>query len=109
MMMNADKAKRAFEYEETIKTALEYEQNAVITSYISGMNKAIKAILEDEQRNGRIYLLKALNNWNYDDTSSQAEMLSRLDDKTVDENCIFDGLPSSTLEWTVDKQKYTIS
>lgn len=104
---NTDKAKEQWQYDSNVDNAVEYEQNTVITSYISGMNKAIKALPEDEQRNGRIYLLKALNNWNYDDTSSQTEMLSRLDGETVDKNCIFDELPSSVLEWTVDKQKYT--
>lgn len=70
------------------------------------MNKAVKALPKDEQRNGRIYLLKALNNWNYENTASQTNMLSSLDGSTISTDIIFDELPGSTLEWTVNKQKY---
>ena len=70
------------------------------------MNKAVKALPKDEQRNGRIYLLKSLNNWNYENTASQTNMLSSLDGSTISTDMIFDELPSSTLEWTVNKQKY---
>ena len=105
MYENQEKAERAFNYSGTIDTAIEYEKNSVITSYISGMNKAVKALPEEEQRNGRAYLLKALNNWDYD-TVSQKNMLSNLEGASVDRDCIFDSLPSSELEWTVDKQKY---
>ena len=66
MYENEEKAEKAFQYAGTIDTAVEYEQNAIITSYISGMNKAVKALPESEQRNGRAYLLKALNRWDYD-------------------------------------------
>ncbi len=106
MYENQEKAEKAFSYSGTIDTAIEYEKNSMITSYISGMNKAVKALPKDEQRNGRIYLLKALNNWNYENTASQTNMLSSLDGSTISTDVIFDGLPSSTLEWTVDKQKY---
>ena len=69
------------------------------------MNKAVKALPEEEQRNGRAYLLRTLNNWNYD-TASHTNMLRSLEGASVDRDCIFDSLPSSLLEWTVDKQKY---
>lgn len=103
---NEEKAEKAFSYSGTIDTAVEYEKNAIVTSYISGMNKAIKALPEDEQRNGRAYLLKNLNSWNYDNTASQTNMLNSLGDSTITKEVIFDELPSSTLEWTVNKQKY---
>lgn len=106
MYENQEKAERAFNYSGSVDDAVEYENNSIITSYISGMNKAIKALPEEEQRNGRTYLLKSLNSWNYEDTASQLNMLSNLDGQTIDRNAIFDTLPSSTLEWTVDKQKY---
>lgn len=106
MYQNQEKAERAFNYSGSVGDAVEYENNSIITSYISGMNKAIKALPEEEQRNGRTYLLKSLNSWNYEDTASQLNMLSNLDGQTIDRNAIFDTLPSSTLEWTVDKQKY---
>lgn len=70
------------------------------------MNKAVKALPEDEQRNGRVYLLKALNSWEYDDSTAQSNMLSSLDGSTASRDIIFDSLPSSELEWSVDKQKY---
>lgn len=106
MYENEEKAEKAFNYSRTIDTAIEYEKNAVITSYISGMNKAIKALPEEKQRNGRAYLLKTLNSWNYEDTASQSNMLSSLEGSTVSENVIFTELPSSTLEWSENKQKY---
>ncbi len=106
MYENQEKAEKAFNYSGSVGDAVEYEKNSIVTSYISGMNKAVKALPEDEQRNGRAYLLKTLNSWNYEDTASQSNMLSSLADSTVSKECIFTDLPSSTLEWTVDKQKY---
>lgn len=106
MYENQEKAEKAFNYSGSVDDAVEYEKNSVITSYISGMNKAVKALPEEEQRNGRAYLLKTLNSWNYENTTSQSNMLSSLADSTVNKDCIFSELPSSTLEWSVDKQKY---
>lgn len=106
MYENQEKAEKAFNYSGSVDDAVEYEKNSVITSYISGMNKAVKALPEEEQRNGRAYLLKTLNSWNYENTASQSNMLSSLADSTVSKDCIFSELPSSTLEWSVDKQKY---
>jgi len=107
MYDNRDKAELEWQYDNNINNAIEYEKNAVITSYISGMNKAIKALPEDEQREGRKYLLKALNNWNYDLTTQEENMISKLEDESISEDYIFSELPSSTLEWTKNKVKYT--
>lgn len=106
MYENQEKAEKAFNYSGSVGDAVEYEKNSVITSYISGMNKAVRALPEDEQRSGRAYLLKALDNWEYDDSTAQSNMLSSLDGSTVSTDIIFDSLPSSELEWTVDNQKY---
>ena len=106
MYDNQEKAERAFNYSGSVGDGVEYENNSIITSYISGMNKAIKAMPEDKQRNGRAYLLRNLSNWNYENTASQSNMLSNLDGQTIDRNAIFDTLPNSSLEWTVNKQKY---
>lgn len=76
MYDNRDKAKLEWQYDNNINNAIEYEQNVLITEYISGMNKAIKALPGDEQREGRKYLLKALNNWDYDTTTQQGNMIS---------------------------------
>lgn len=106
MYENQEKAEKAFNYSGSVSDAVEYEKNSIITGYISGMNKAIKALPEDEQRNGRAYLLRKLNGWNYDNTKSQSGMLSNLEGLTISKDVIFSELPSSSLEWTVDKQKY---
>ena len=106
MYENQEKAGRAFDYSGSVGDAVEYEKNSIITSYISGMNKAIKALPEEEQRNGRAYLLKSLNSWNYENTTSQSKMIKSLGDSTIDKDAIFSEMPSSELEWTVDKQKY---
>ena len=103
---NTDKAKINWQYDNNINNAIEYEQNAVITSYISGMNKAIKALPEDKQRDGRKYLLKTLNNWNYEFTAEQSKMKDRLKKENIDNDYIFEELPSSEFSWTVDGQKY---
>ena len=91
----------------TIGTAVEYEKNSVITSYISGMNKAIKALPYEEQRKGRAYLLKSLNGWNYDNTASQEYMLKSLKSESKLKDCIITSVPKSALEWTENKIKYT--
>lgn len=104
---NRDKAKLQWQYKDNIENAIEYEQNSLITSYISGMNKAIKALPEDEQREGRKYLLKTLNAWNYSTTTQQSNMLSNLEGEVIDKNVIFEELPDSEISWTVKKQKYT--
>jgi N12 class adenine-specific DNA methylase len=104
---NRDAAKLEWQYADNVNNAIEYEQNAVITSYISGMKKAIKSLPEDKQREGRKYLLKTLNEWNYELTSQQKNMQSNLKNESVGIDYIFDELPSSKLEWTQNKQKYT--
>ena len=70
------------------------------------MLKAIKALPEDKQRNGRAYLLKALDHWNYNTTDSQRQMIRRIKDDTVSENCIITSVPKSSLEWTEKGVKY---
>ena len=107
MYDNKDAAELEWQYDNNINNAMEYEKNAVITSYISGMNKAIKALPESEQREGRKYLLKTLNNWNYDMSAEQKNMISRLENESIDIDYIFEELPSSKLEWSQNKQKYT--
>ena len=106
MYENQEKAEKAFQYSGSVSDAVEYEKNSMITSYISGMNKAIKAHPKEEQRNGRAYLLKNLSRWNYENTVTQEKMLGSLGDSTVNKDIIFEDLPGSELEWTVDKKKY---
>lgn len=107
MYDNKDKAELEFNYNPNIQTAVEYEQNAIITSYISGMNNAVKAMPEESQRAGRAFLLKSLNSLNFDNTESQSMMLERLDGETITDDYILTDLPSSKLKWTKDKVKYT--
>ena len=104
---NEEKAKKAFDFNSAIDSAVEYERNAIVASYISGMNQAVKALPEEDQRIGRAYLLKSLNNWDYSNTASQEEMLRRLDGETVSGRCVITSVPKSTIEWTKDKVKYS--
>ena len=104
---NKDKAELKWQYDNSINNAIEYEQNAIITSFISGMNKAIKALPEEEQREGRKYLLKTLNEWDYNLSTSQQDMISRLENESISNDYIFEELPSSEISWTQNKQKYT--
>lgn len=110
MYENQKKAEKAFAYSGSVDDAVEYEKNSFITSYISEMNKAVRALPEDKQRNGRAYLLKNLNGWNCENTASQTKMIKSLDgsaeNRTVNEDAIFTGLPSSTLTWTENRKKY---
>jgi len=107
---NRDLAERDFKYylsagEATADKAVEYEQTAVVSDYISGMNKAIKALPADEQRKGRGFLLQALNRWDYSNSRSQADMLSRLGGVTLsDDDCIITDVPDSVLKWTATKK-----
>lgn len=108
---NRDLAKRDFDYgvsqgKATADNAIEYEQTAVVTDYISGMNKAIKAMPENEQRRGRAYLVQTLNRWNYDNTSSQNDMIGRLDGIALaDDDCVITDVPDSLITWTVKGTK----
>ena len=104
---NKDKAELQWQYDNSINNAIEYEQNAIITSYISGMNKAIKALPEDKQREGRKYLLKTLNEWEYNLSPSQKDMISKLEKESISKDYIFEELPSSELSWSKNKQQYT--
>ncbi len=101
MYDNKDAAQAQFQYEPTAENAVEYEQNSIITGYISGMNKAIKALPKDEQRNGRAYLLKSLKDWDYTTTASQEDMLNRLSDESIPDGIPLDSLPKSNMEWTI--------
>ena len=101
---NRDLAKRDFQYYGTADKAIEYEQNAVVADYISEMNKAIRAMPEDEQRKGRGYLLQSLNRWNYNTSPAQKEMLSRFGDDKVSDDCIITDVPKSSLEWSTNKK-----
>lgn len=103
---NRDKAELQWQYDNNINNAIEYEQNAIITSYISGMNKAIKALPAEEQREGRKYLLKTLNEWNHNLSTSQQNMIGSLENESISKDYIFEELPSSEISWTQNKQKY---
>jgi N12 class adenine-specific DNA methylase len=103
---NTDKAEAQFKYDSTIDNAIEYEQNAIITNYISEMYEAIYSLPAEEQREARQYLLKELHNWNYDLTTSQQQMKTTLADRAIEDNIVV-SLPSSRYEWTENKQKYS--
>lgn len=104
---NRDIAKKAFDYSGSADDAVEYEKNAIVTSYISGMNKAVKALPDEKQRAGRAFLLKSLNAWDYDTTDSQNAILENLNGETVDNGCVIKEIPSSFLEWSKNGYKYS--
>ena len=107
---NRDLAERDFNYhisagDATIEDAIEYERNSVVSSYISGMNKAIRALPDDEQRRGRGYLLQMLNRWDYGNTSSQTDMTNKLyGENILDADCIITSVPKSELTWSENKK-----
>ena len=103
---NVDKAEKQYNFTPTIDNAMEYEQNAIVTKYMSEMLNCIYALPLDEQRDARKYLLKNLNSWDYELTESQQQMKTSLGDREIDSKIIIK-LPSSTYEWTEDKIKYT--
>ena len=103
---NTEKAEAQFKYNSTIDNALEYEQNAIITNYVSEMLNSIYALPLEEQRDARKYLLKELNGWDYNLTTSQQQMKTSLIDRMIEDKILID-LPNSTYEWTENKQKYS--
>ena len=104
---NRDIAEREYKYKSTADNAVEYEQNAIVTAYISEVNKMIKAMPAEQQRNGRAFLLRSLNAWNYNETASQSKIVSRFKNDDVTKNCIITNVPKSTIEWTKNKVKYS--
>ena len=109
MYDNKDKAKNAYKYSGNVDDAVVYEQNAIIAKYISEMNKAVKSLPAEKQREGRTTLLRTLNAWNYENTASQNKMLSMFKNETGFDDCIITEtkVPSSLLEWTQNGIKYS--
>ena len=70
------------------------------------MLNSIYALPLEEQRDARKYLLKELNGWDYDLTTSQQQMKTSLVSRMVEDKILID-LPNSTYEWTENKQKYS--
>ena len=105
---NRDLAERDFKYEGTIDKAIEYEQNAMVADFISEMNRAIRALPEEEQRDGRKYLLGKLNTWDYEMSTQQSIMLSSLEGEENLTNHVVENefMHTSLFSWTDDKQKY---
>ena len=96
---NEKAAEIDFNYYKTAEKAVEYEKNAVIDDYVSNMIQAEKALPYDKQRDGRILLLKDLNNWEYGNTESQKKLLEELKGDTVTKEYIITELPSSKMSW----------
>ena len=103
---NTEKAEAQFKHNNSIENAIEYEQNAIITNYVSEMLNSIYALPLEEQRDARKYLLKELNGWDYNLTISQQQMKTSLVSRMVEDKILIE-LPNSTYEWTENKQKYS--
>ena len=104
---NRDESKFEWTHENTVGNAIEYEKNAIVTSYITGMNQAIKALPDDKQRDARNSMLLVVKRWNTENSEQQTKMLENLDGEVVPDTSFFTDLPSSDFEWSVNKQKYT--
>lgn len=101
-----DEAKEKFEYDNTIENAMTYEKGAVAADYITEMNKSIRNLPENQQRNGRTYLLRSLSGVTADYTDADKKMISNLEGKTVDKDIFLTELPGAKMTWTKDKKKY---
>ena len=106
MYDNRDVAQTNFNFNPNINNALEYEKNAICASYISNMNKSVRNLPEKQQRAGRAYLLKELNQWNTASTESENVMKEKLKNDTISDDVLITDLPKSTIEWTSNKVKY---
>ena len=104
---NTEKAEAQFKYDSTIENALEYEQNVIITNFVSQMYNSIYSLPLEEQREAKKLLLKELNRWDYELTTAQQQMKTSLGDRDIDVNILLDTLPKSLYEWTENKQKYS--
>lgn len=103
-----DRTKENYDFDPTPTNAMKYEKNALRTSYISEMQKAINSLPIKEQRDGKAYLLDVL------DKSSVA--LDKADNAIINSMKGYEGtdiayymteLPASRLEKTEDGVKYT--
>ncbi len=104
---NRDKAENKFVIDGRINSALEYEKNAVVAGYISKMNKLTKSLPAEQQRESRKLLLRTLNDWNYEYTAAEQNMIDMFGDDLVNNSVILNGVPSSEFSYTEKKKKYT--
>ena len=102
----ANRNEMEFRFKGSAENAVKYEKSAVLKSFVSGMNQAIRNLPDDEQRNGRMYLLDSLSNWNDVLGSSQKAFEKVMGGSTVDEKTILTSVPSPKIEWTKNKVKY---
>lgn len=106
MYDNTEVSGREFAYNPSADNAIKYENDAILSSFVSRMNAAVRSLPDDQQRMGRAYLLKCLKNWNSGLDENQKNMSEKLNGKEVNEDTILKDLPTNKLKWTVNKQDF---
>lgn len=106
MYDNTEVSGREFAYSPSADNAIKYENDAILSSFVSRMNAAVRSLPDDQQRMGRAYLLKCLKNWDSGLDGNQKDMSEKLNGKEVNEDTILKDLPTNKLKWTVNKQDF---
>ncbi len=99
-----DTSKKKYRNAPTYKNAMKYEQDSLLADYATNLNKTVKALSKEEQREGRKSMVDAINSWDYD-TGFEHIVGSRSRD--VNEDYVSISLPDAEFEYTDKKKKYT--
>ena len=106
MYDNTEVSGREFAYNPSADNAIRYENDAILSSFVTRMNTAVRSLPDDQQRMGRAYLLKCLKNWNSGLDGNQKDISEKLKDSEVSKDTILRELPTNKLKWTVNKQDF---
>lgn len=106
MYDNTEVSGREFAYSPSADNAIKYENDAILSSFVTRMNTAVRSLPDDQQRMGRAYLLKCLKNWDSGLDGNQKDISEKLKDSEVSKETILRELPTNKLKWTVNKQDF---
>ena len=106
MYDNTEVSGREFAYSPSADNAIKYENDAILSSFVTRMNTAVRSLPDDQQRMGRAYLLKCLKNWDSGLDGNQNDISEKLKDSEVSKETILRELPTNKLKWTVNKQDF---
>lgn len=106
MYDNTEVSGREFAYSPSADNAIKYENDAILSSFVTRMNTAVRSLPDDQQRMGRAYLLKCLKNWDSGLGGNQKDISEKLKDSEVSKDTILRELPTNKLKWTVNKQDF---
>ena len=102
-----DKTKTTYKRKPTGENAIKYEKWAIVTDYISNINKAVAELPPEEQREARGELLSKIKKWSIRFNETDKIMSESLKSGVSDEKHIVTSLPEVKLERTVNGIKYT--